>query len=86
MAKALAGVRVIRTGIVESLHRASIVVVQGCKILFSCGDTEQLISMRSSAKPFMAIPFVEEGLHFKYGIEEDELCLMMSSHNGEKIA
>lgn len=85
MAKAFAGVKVIRTGIVESLHRASIVVVQDCKILFSRGNIDQLISMRSSAKPFMAIPFVEEGLHLKYGIEKDELCLMMSSHNGEEV-
>lgn len=85
MAKAVAGVKVIRTGIVESLHRASIVVVQDCKILFSCGNTEQLISMRSSAKPFMAIPFVEDGLHLKYRLEKDELCLMMSSHNGEEL-
>lgn len=85
MTKVLAGVRVIRAGIVESLHRASIVVVQNCKILFSCGNIDQLISMRSSAKPFIAIPFIEEGLHLKYGIEKDELCLMMSSHNGEEL-
>lgn len=85
MAKILAGVRTIRTGIVESLHRASIVVVQDSKILFSIGNIEQIVSMRSSAKPFMVIPFVEEGLHLKYGIGKDELCLMMSSHNGEKV-
>ena len=39
---------------------------------------------RSAAKPFQALPFVKNGGIEKYGITEEELAVLVSSHSGEE--
>ena len=53
---------VTRGEIVESVHYGSIVVVnsQG-KLIASYGDPQAVAFLRSSAKPFQVLPFVEGG-------------------------
>ena len=51
-----------RGGIVESIHYGSIAVVDANgKLISSYGDPQTVAFLRSSAKPFQALPFVERG-------------------------
>ena len=76
-------IEVTRGSIVESLHFGAIAVVdaQG-KLVASCGDPDTLTFLRSSAKPFQALPFVELGGDQAYGLTPRELALICASHSG----
>jgi L-asparaginase II len=50
--------------------------------LASFGDTAAAPFMRSSAKPFQALPFVESGGAEHYELSPRELALMCASHSG----
>ena len=53
---------VTRGRIVESVHHGSIAVVDSNgKLISSHGDPNAVAFLRSSAKPFQAVPFVEHG-------------------------
>ena len=74
-----------RGRIVESIHYGSIVVVDaGGALLASYGDPHEVAFLRSSAKPFQALPFVERAgvEHFK--LEPRELALACASHEGSE--
>jgi L-asparaginase II len=71
----------IRGGIVEATHFGDIAIVDtNGKLLYSHGDPYTVAFLRSSAKPFQAIPFVEHGgaEHFHY--TQRELALTCASH------
>jgi len=70
-----------RGGIVESTHYGSIAVVDtNGKLLYSYGDPYVVAFLRSSAKPFQALPFIERGgaEHFNY--EQKEIAITCASH------
>lgn len=78
-------VHVMRNGMVESIHRGDLVVVDdGGKIIYSLGDPHKRTYWRSAAKPFQAVPLVESGGMEQYGFTDEELAFMCSSHNGEE--
>lgn len=52
------------------------------KLLASYGDPQTVAFMRSSAKPFQALPFVERGGVEHFGLSEKELALACASHEG----
>jgi L-asparaginase II len=74
---------------VEIEHLGAIAVVSGeGDLLFSVGNAEQMVHLRSTAKPFQLLPFLLEGLHQKswgddQSIEAADLALLMASHSGE---
>ena len=70
-----------RGGLVESTHLGAIAVVdsQGT-LLHSHGDPNTVAFLRSSAKPFQALPFVERGGVEHFGFTQKELALACSSH------
>lgn len=70
-----------RGDIVESIHLGAIAVVdsQGT-LLHSHGDPNTVAFLRSSAKPFQALPFVERGGVEHFGFTQKELALACSSH------
>jgi len=72
-----------RGAIVESIHfgAAAVVDVHG-KLLASVGDPATVTYLRSTAKPFQALPFIERGGAEKYGLVDREIALMCSSHSG----
>ena len=75
-----------RGRIVESTHFGSIAVVDSNgKLLHSYGDPHTVAFLRSSAKPFQAIPFVERGgvEHFNFTLSE--LSLSCASHESAQI-
>lgn len=74
-----------RAGKVESMHRGHIVAVDTMgKVIDSVGDPDLPMFWRSAAKPFQALPFVEQGGIAKFSITSEELALMVSSHSGEQ--
>jgi len=75
---------VTRKGLVESIHRGAVAVVNTKgKLLASAGDPGYLTYFRSAAKPIQAIPVVESGASTHFGLELAEIALLTGSHNGE---
>ena len=71
----------VRGSIVESTHFGSIAVVDATgRLLHSHGDPYTVAFLRSSAKPFQALPFVEQGGVEHYGYTQAELALSCASH------
>ncbi len=72
-----------RGHIVESVHfgAAAIVDSKG-RLLASIGDPQTVTFLRSSAKPFQALPFIEQRGHEKFGMTPKEIALICASHSG----
>ena len=79
-------VEVTRGGLVESVHNvvAAAVTARG-DVLFSSGDIEAPVFLRSSAKPFIAAAAVAAGAHKRFGLDARELAVMSASHKGESF-
>ncbi|HUE99717.1 MAG TPA: asparaginase [Anaerolineales bacterium] len=74
---------VTRGDLVESVHHGSIAVVDSNGRLISAyGDPKAVAFLRSSAKPFQAIPFVEQGGVEFFGFTPCELSISCASHEG----
>ena len=74
-----------RGQIVESIHFGAIAVVDSHgKLLYSYGDPQTVAFLRSSAKPFQALPFFERNGPEKYGLTEKEQALICASHEGSE--
>ena len=72
-----------RGDIVESIHYGAIAVVDTSgKLVASYGDPELVTFTRSSAKPFQALPFLEQGGMAAYGLTLQEVALLCASHSG----
>ncbi len=75
-----------RGRLVESTHYGQIAVVDsGGRLLASYGDPRAVAFLRSSAKPFQALPFVEHGGVEHYGFSPAELALACASHEGSVL-
>jgi L-asparaginase II len=75
-----------RGGIVESTHFGSIAVVDSQGVLLhSIGDPNTVAFLRSSAKPFQVLPFVERGGVEHFGFTQKELALSCASHETAQI-
>ena len=72
-----------RGKIVESIHAGAIAVStsQG-ELIAWYGDPQVTTFLRSSAKPFQVLPFVESGGPQAYQLTPRELALMCASHSG----
>jgi len=68
---------------VESVHHGALAVVdpQG-RLVASYGDPNTVTFLRSSAKPFQALPFIEAGGHVHYNLTQKEIALICASHSG----
>ena len=79
-------VEVKRGAITESRHRGHIVVVEpDGKIVASLGSPQNVTFLRSSAKPFQALPLLVTGAADRFGFTDREVALACGSHNGEPI-
>ena len=71
----------IRGSVTEATHYGSIAVAaSNGKLLYQHGDPHTVAFLRSSAKPFQALPFVEGGGAVHYSYTEAELALSCASH------
>ncbi len=77
---------VTRGNIVESVHYGSIAVVDANgKLISSYGDPKVVAFLRSSAKPFQALPVVERGGVEYFGFTPRELSISCASHEGSDM-
>ena len=75
-----------RGNLIESVHHGSIAVVDSNgKLISSHGDPQAVAFLRSSAKPFQAIPFVEHGGVEHFGFTPRELSISCASHEGSDL-
>ncbi|MDQ4004601.1 MAG: asparaginase [Actinomycetota bacterium] len=73
-----------RGDLMESVHRGRYVVCDARgETLYSLGDTEGYVYLRSAAKPFQALPLVFSGAADELGIAGEELAVACASHGGE---
>lgn len=76
-------VEVTRGSRVESVHFGAAVVVDAAgQVLAAVGDPQTRAFLRSTAKPFQALPFVELGGVERFNLSDRELALMCASHHG----
>ena len=69
-----------RSGIVESIHRVHVAVVdQKGNLLAHVGDPEYLTFYRSAAKPFQAVPLVDDGVIERFELSSEELALCLDN-------
>jgi L-asparaginase II len=77
--------KVYRGNTIESIHFGSVAVVDSSgKLIHWLGDPNFVTFLRSSAKPFQAIPIVEWGVAEAFGFTQQEIAIISGSHNGEK--
>ena len=76
-------VEITRGRIVESVHYGSLCAMKrDGSLLFTGGDTDTKFFLRSSAKPFQALAFLERGGAEYYNLSAREIALMCASHSG----
>src|SRR5882672_12347067 len=79
-------VEVWRGPLVESRHRGHLTAVTGGEnTIASLGLPETVSYVRSSGKPFQAIPVIVSGAADRFGLTEQEIAIACGSHSGEPI-
>ena len=79
-------VEVRRGGITESRHRGHIVAIEpDGNIVGYAGSIQNVTFLRSSAKPFQALPLLVSGAADHFGFTDREVALACASHNGEPM-
>ena len=79
-------VEVRRGGITESRHRGHVAAVEpDGNVVASLGAPHNVTFLRSSAKPFQALPLLVTGAAERFGFTDEEVALACASHNGEPI-
>jgi len=74
-----------RGSILESRHTVHVAVVDGAgRLVASAGDPEYRTFWRSAAKPFQALPLVEDGVVQQFGLMRQDLALACASHSSER--
>lgn len=75
--------QVMRGGVVESVHFGAVAVVDsGGRLLAQWGDPKVVTYLRSSAKPFQALPFIERGGDQTFHLTSKEVAIICGSHDG----
>jgi L-asparaginase II len=79
-------VEIWRGSIIESQHSGHLIAVDGNgTIICSLGAPETVTYLRSSGKPFQALPVIASGAADRFGFTEKEVAISCGSHNGESI-
>lgn len=74
----------VRSGMVESAHPVEAAVADaGGGSVAAAGDPARMVWWRSAAKPFQALPLVEDGAAEALGLSDEELALACASHSSE---
>ena len=73
-----------RGPVLESRHTVHVAVVDGAgRLVASAGDPEYRTFWRSAAKPFQAVPLIEDGAVERFGLSRQDLALACASHSSE---
>lgn len=77
-------IEVLRGNLVESVHRVSVAVTDPTgRLVAEAGDPDLATYWRSAAKPFQAMPLVEDGVAAAFLLGDEELALACASHSSE---
>jgi L-asparaginase II len=69
---------------IETLHRGTVCVADPAgRVLLARGEIEQLVFLRSSAKPFQGMALVTTGAAHAFGLDDQDLAVACASHSGE---
>lgn len=72
-----------RGPLVESIHLGAFAVVDAAgRLVASAGDPDLFANMRSSSKPFQALPLIEQGGAETFALSDREIAIMCASHSG----
>lgn len=75
--------QLLREGIVESVHLVEAVVAdQRGRALMAAGDPADAFFIRSALKPFQALAATSCGTLERYGLDDRDLAIICSSHQG----
>jgi L-asparaginase II len=73
-----------RGTVLESRHRVHVAVVDTAgKLVAHAGNPDHVTFWRSAAKPFQAVPLVEDGAAERFGLTRQDLALTCASHSSE---
>ncbi|MGH2524172.1 MAG: asparaginase, partial [Anaerolineales bacterium] len=76
-------VELTRGSLAESLHHGAVAIADPLgQLVAAYGDPHAVTFLRSSAKPFQAIPLVESGAAEAFRLTPRELALACASHRG----
>jgi L-asparaginase II len=76
-------IEVTRGNIIESVHYGSLAAVKpDGTTLIDLGDTRSSVFLRSAAKPFQALAFLEQGGAEEYDLQPCEVAILCASHSG----
>jgi L-asparaginase II len=79
-------VEVRRGALTESRHRGHLVVLDSAdEVRAFLGVPETVTYLRSSAKPFQALPLVASGAADRFNFTPPEIAVACASHNGEPL-
>ncbi|MBM3215828.1 asparaginase [Candidatus Poribacteria bacterium] len=79
-------IAVTRGDLAETIHRGAYVAVDSLgRQVVALGDPELRTYLRSSAKPFQALPVVLSGADKRFELSQRELAIAAGSHSGEPI-
>ena len=79
-------VEVWRGPIIESLHRGHLIAVDSHgQTVAELGAPESVTFIRSSGKPFQAIPLITSGAADRFAFTEQEIAIACGSHSGEPL-
>lgn len=74
-----------RGGAIESQHFGHVAVVDRAgQLVLALGDPQFETYIRSAAKPFQALPLYEDAVPEVFDLDDSEMAVIMSSHNGEE--
>ncbi|HUG28566.1 MAG TPA: asparaginase, partial [Gemmatimonadales bacterium] len=77
-------VQTTRGAMVESVHRVSCVVRhRSGAVVATSGETPPLTWWRSAAKPFQALPLVQDGGAERFALDNADLAIACASHSSE---
>ncbi len=72
-----------RGGVVESIHYGALAISDAAGNLMAwAGDPHTRTYLRSTAKPFQALPFIEADGHSHFNFSPAEIALICASHTG----
>jgi L-asparaginase II len=75
-----------RGSLVESVHRVAVAVVDPAGRLVASNDDPDLVTFwRSAAKPFQALPLLDDGVVDHFGLDDEDLALACASHSSEPV-
>ena len=79
-------VEVRRGRVVESRHRGHVAALDGDgRLVAQIGEPDTVTYLRSSAKPFQAVPVLTSGAAERFGFDQTELAVACGSHSGEDV-